>query len=70
MRRDMKKQKKWIEAQKQLVHVSDRAGQVVVNSWHCIQCAAPETIVHAVRDVLAKVRGGADFTATGTAPRR
>jgi len=68
-RRDMAQQKKWIESQKQLLRISDRARQVVVNSWHCIQCVAPETIVQAVRDVLADVRGGADLTAIGTARR-
>lgn len=68
-RRDMASQKEWIESQKQLLRISDRSRQVVVNSWHCIQCVAPEAIVTAVKEVLAEVRGEADFMVTGTALR-
>lgn len=59
-RQAVERQRRWIEAQKQLARFSDQGRQVVVeNSRHCIGCDAPEAIVQAVREVVNEVRGHA-----------
>ena len=55
-RANLASQKRWVEAQKQLLRYSDVSRQVVVESPHCIQCVKPEAIVEAIREVVDRAR--------------